>query len=249
MIELLGVGVPAEDGGWLLHRVCARWSRGQIIAVVSESAAERLALVDTVAGCRVPTEGRAWLGGVPLAPDTVTHVRAQVGDIDLYVEFVERRSLLWNTLAGERPGLRALAGLLRFPRASERDAAMRALASVGLDGIANEPVARLDREERARLAVARALRRRPERLVVREVDVALGVPDAERLLELVRGLVRADRLTVVLSAASLALARRFADRVVVLADGLLVLDAAPSAFTEDEIAWRLRDDRSRMPVR
>ena len=27
MIELLGVGVPAEDGGWLLHRVCARWSR------------------------------------------------------------------------------------------------------------------------------------------------------------------------------------------------------------------------------
>ena len=26
-------------------------------------------------------------------------------------------------------------------------------------------------------------------------------------------------------------------------------DAAPSTFTEDEIAWRLRDDRSRMPVR
>jgi len=29
MIELLGVGAPREDGGWLLHRVCARTPCGQ----------------------------------------------------------------------------------------------------------------------------------------------------------------------------------------------------------------------------
>jgi ABC-type phosphate/phosphonate transport system ATPase subunit len=246
MIELLGVGVPDGNAGWLLHRVCARWSHGEVAAVVSDSAAQRLALIDTVAGRRIPIEGRAWLDGVALAPDTAARVRAHVGDVDLGVEFVERRSLLWNTLAGERPGLLALAGLVRFPREREREAAMRALRAVQLDGLASETVARLDREERARLALARALRRGPRRLVLREVDVAVGVPDAERVLDLVRRLVRTDRLSAAVSLASLSLARQFADRIAVLVDALLVLDAAPSAFTEDEVAWRLgRDGRPR----
>src|SRR5262245_19354967 len=98
MIELLGVGVANETGGWLLHRVSARWSRGQLIAVVSELSSERVALVDTVGGCLVPTEGRAWLGGVPLSRETMAQVQARARTIDLHLEVVGRRSLLWNTL-------------------------------------------------------------------------------------------------------------------------------------------------------
>jgi hypothetical protein len=99
--------------------VCARWSRGEVIASVSGAAAERLALIDTVAGCRVPVEGRAWLDGVALARDTAARVRAHAGGVDLALDLVDQRSVLWNTLAGERPGLRTLTGLLRFPRAAE----------------------------------------------------------------------------------------------------------------------------------
>jgi ABC-type cobalamin/Fe3+-siderophores transport system ATPase subunit len=182
VIELLGVGVRGEADGWRLHRVCARWERGQLIAVVSKAPAERLALVDAVAGCLVPAEGRVWLDRVPLSRETMSAARARLGDVDLRIE----------------------------------------------------------------LAMARALRRRPERLVIREVDVVLGMPDAERLLSLVRTLVHADRLTAVVSVASLSLARRLADRVVVIADGLLVLDAPPDTFTQDEIAWRLQTASDQM---
>jgi ABC-type cobalamin/Fe3+-siderophores transport system ATPase subunit len=117
---------------------------------------------------------------------------------------------------------------------------MAALARVNLDGLAREPAVRLDREERARLALARALCRRPEHLVVRDADVVLGVPDAERLLGLIQTLVQADRLLAVASVSSLSLASQFADRVVVLADGLLILDAPPGSLAEGEVAWRLR---------
>ncbi len=240
MIELLGVGVPRNDGTWLLHRVCARWPRGQIVLVVSESPAKRLALLDIVAGRLVPAEGRAWLSGVPLSRETMGRARARVGDVDLQLELAERRSLLWNILAGTRPGLRTLQGLMRLPRPAERQAAMGGLAAVGLEALAHEPAVRLDREERARLAAARALLRRPDYFVIRDVDVGLGVPDAERILGLMRALVRAESRSVVASVASLSLACRFADRVVILAEGLLVLDSPPTGFTEDEIAWRLR---------
>ena len=249
MIELLGIGVPNEVGGWLLHRVSARWERGQLIAVVSALPAERLALVDTVAGVRVPEEGRAWLGGVPLSRETMAQIQARAADVDLHLELVDRRSVLWNTLAGQRPGLRTLAGLVRFPQPRERESALRALSSVGLAAIAHEPAARLDREERACLAMARALRRRPPHLVIREIDVVLGIPDAERLLTVARAVVRADGITAVVSVGSLSLARRFADRVVVIADGLLVLDTPPNTFTEDQIAWRLRPEMRPATVR
>jgi phosphonate transport system ATP-binding protein len=117
---------------------------------------------------------------------------------------------------------------------------MKALASAGLGERSHDTAAGLDREERARLALAKALLRRPEHLVAREVDVTLGLPDAERLLERLRAVARADRLSAVASLASLSLARRLADRVVVIADGLLVFDAPPDALTEDEVDWRLR---------
>src|SRR5262245_47872269 len=219
-----------------------------MIAVVSESTTQRLALIDTIGACRVPTEGRAWLGGLPLSRETMAQAQARAQNVDLHLELVDRRSLLWNTLAGQRRGFRTLAGLLRIPRPSEREAALRLLSDVGLGPFAHEPAARLDREERVRLALARALRRRPRYLVIREIDVVLGVPDAERVLNLTRKLVRADLLTAVASVDSLTLARRLADRVVVIADGLLVLDAAPSAFTEDQIAWRLRTASSHATV-
>jgi hypothetical protein len=34
VVELLGIGVPDERGGWLLHRVCARFEHGELTAVV-----------------------------------------------------------------------------------------------------------------------------------------------------------------------------------------------------------------------
>jgi phosphonate transport system ATP-binding protein len=180
------------------------------------------------------------VGGVPLTRETVGRVRARVSEVDLRLPVAERRSLLWNTLAGSRPGLGALQGFVRLARPGERRAAVKALHSVGLPERARDAARGLDREERARLALARALLRRPEHLVVREVDLILGLADAERLLDLLRAVARADRLSVAASVASLSLARRFADRVVVMADGLLVFDAPPHILSEDEVGWRLR---------
>jgi hypothetical protein len=59
MIELVGVGIPRPDGtGWLLHRVCARFGSAELTIVVSRDPAERLALLDAVAGRRAPSSLR-----------------------------------------------------------------------------------------------------------------------------------------------------------------------------------------------
>ena len=240
MVELLGVGVPRDDGGWLLHRVCARIASGTVTVVVSQRQEERLALLDAVAGRRIPEEGGVWVAGMPVMADNLRRLRARVGEVDLGLPLVEGRSVLWNTLAAAHPGLRILQGLFHLPRPRERQAARRALAALGFDDSIHDPVSNVPHEGRARLVTARELLRRPEWLVIREVDTVLGLADAEAFLGRLRRLVRAERVSVVASAAGPAVARGVADRVMAIAEGLLVFDGPPDLFTEDGVGWRLR---------
>jgi ABC-type phosphate/phosphonate transport system ATPase subunit len=236
VIELLGIGVPDEGGGWLLHRICAHLDRGGLTAVVAGRRAEGRALLDAISGHRIPDEGRVWVDRIPLMRETVSRVRAVVTDAGPAARFTDYRSVLWNTLVTPSA---ALSGLLRFPRRAERAAATRTLAAVGLEGRWRDTVASLSALDRARLALARALMRRPRAFVLRDVDGVLGPDDATALLTLARGLAHAERLAVVASLASEAVARAAADRVIVLADGLLLFDGPVGEFT-DEVARRRR---------
>lgn len=231
MIELLGIGVTDGQDGWLLHRVCARLFAGRLVAVVSRRAEERAALLDAVAGRMVPQEGRAWVGGVPVMGETAHRIRELVSEIDLaHPAVAENRSVLWNALATAGARRRRLIGWLRMPRPGARRIAEEALEVAGLRGRGAEPAWTLTSEERARLALARALALRPECLLVRDADVLLGDPEAERFLGRLRVLAGTQRLLVLAALDSLGLARRVADRVLIVTDGALVFDGPPRSL-------------------
>jgi ABC-type phosphate/phosphonate transport system ATPase subunit len=229
VIEFLGVGIPDEHGGWLLHRVCARLPRSELVALVTARPDTGRAFLDALAGRRIPIEGRVWIDRIPLMRDTAARVRGLVAEAGPDVRFTEYRSVLWNALVTPRAGF---AGLLRFPRPGQRAAAVRALTAVQLDARWRDPVASLTPFERARLALARALPRRPRALLLRDVDATLGAEDAAALLRLVRDLAHGERLAAVASVASASLARAGADRVIVLSEGLVVFDGPALEFNE-----------------
>ena len=238
MIELLGVGAPRAGGGWRLHRVCASFRRGEVTLVVSHLPEERDALLDAVGARIVPDEGRVWISHVPVSRDTVRRIRGMVVEADIHSRPVEHRSLLWNVLVAGKSGHHALHGLLRLPRKSERLAARRALERVGLGGRELETGSALGAVDRARLALASALVMTPEVLVVREVDRGFDTGDGGILRALLRSLAHRERLAVLASAAAPSGALGFADRLVAIADGLLVFDGAPSDFSGERVAWR-----------
>src|SRR5262249_31727105 len=131
MIELLGVGVPRRDGGWLLRHICATLEAGELTTVLSADVEERRALLDTMTGRRLPDEGRVWLDGVPIMAASLARVGRLCGEVDAAADgLVPRRSALWNALA-PTSGPRALGRLLRLPRRRERDAVRGALERVG----------------------------------------------------------------------------------------------------------------------
>jgi phosphonate transport system ATP-binding protein len=238
MIELLGVGAPREDGGWMLHRVCATFGRGEVTLVVSHLPEERDALLDAVVARIVPEEGRVWVARVPVSRDTVRRIRGMVAEVDLRARPVEHRSLLWNVLVVGKSGQRALHGLLRLPRKSERLAARRALERVGLGGRELETGSGLGGLDRARLALAAALVSTPDVLAVREIDRGFDAAEAASLRGILQSLAHRERLAVLASAAAPSAAVGFADRLVAIADGVLVFDGSPTDFSGQRVAWR-----------
>ncbi len=219
MVDLLGIGMTDGAAGWLLRRICARIGPGALTLVVSRQSSPRRALLDAVAGRRVPQEGRIWVNGVPVSRETIRRLRSQVKELEFSAPLIERRSVLWNTLAVAPRGLRTVRGCFHLPWLGARRAAQNALEIAGLGARAREPVSGLHRRERVRLRVARALAGRPACLLARDVDVRLPAEDAQTVLALLRVAAQDLSLVVLATVENVWLAYRSGDHVVVLDGG------------------------------
>ncbi|NSC22814.1 ABC transporter ATP-binding protein [Streptomyces albus subsp. chlorinus] len=192
--------------------------RGSFTAVMGPSGSGKSTLLQCAVGLDRPTSGSVRLGGQELTRAgrrALTRLRRD------RVGFVFQSFNLLPALTAEqnvRLPLRLAGG---GARRSDRDRARRALARVGLADRAHSRPAELSGGQQQRVALARALVTAPELLCADEPTGALDPATAEDVLSLLRGSV--DELgTTVLMVTHDPAAAAWADRVLFLADGLVV---------------------------
>jgi sulfonate transport system ATP-binding protein len=115
---------------------------------------------------------------------------------------------------------------LGLPRAGRRDAARGALAEVGLGGVADAWPLTLSGGEAQRAALARALVRRPDLLLLDEPFASIDALSRLNAQALVARLWEQHRPSVLLVTHDVEEAILLADRVLVLADGRVAHDIA-----------------------
>ena len=103
-----------------------------------------------------------------------------------------------------------------------------ALAAVGLSGLESRELSGLSGGQKQRLAVASVIASQPKILVLDEPASALDPEGAEELYALLAELNREQGITVVVAEHDLARALPYADQVVVMADGRVVLTGTPT---------------------
>ncbi|WP_043562369.1 ABC transporter ATP-binding protein/permease [Actinomyces israelii] len=117
------------------------------------------------------------------------------------------------------------------PRAERRRRALDALAEVGLAEHAHKRPAQLSGGQMQRVAIARALINDPEIVLADEPTGALDSATSVQVMDLLKEIAR-DRLVIMVTH-NPELARRYATRIVELADGRLVADSRPCAPADD----------------
>jgi ABC-2 type transport system ATP-binding protein len=194
---------------------------GELIAVVGPNGAGKTTLLSIIVGIQAPSAGTV---------DRVTGESSTAGGRGAVsrVGWVPQAPALYSKLSvAENLELFARLEGVADPRA----AVARMLEQTGLALRANEPVGRLSGGNRQRVNVALGLIGDPPVLALDEPSASLDPGQRERLWEFVGTRVAAGT-TVVFSTHNVSEAQRYADRVLVLAEGRLLFDGAPQALLE-----------------
>ena len=210
----LASGGAAVD---VLTDVSLQIPSGQFLAVAGPSGSGKSTLLGLLAGLDQPTAGRIVVEGVEitrLGEDELARFRRDT------VGYVFQSYQLIPTLTAVEDVAVPLE-LAGEPRAQDKAAAL--LAEVGLAARAHHYPVQLSGGEQQRVAVARAVCRRPRLLLADEPTGNLDSAMGKQIIELLVALNRNLGSTLVLVTHDAALAAH-ADRVVTLCDGRVVSD-------------------------
>ncbi|RDV82064.1 metal ABC transporter ATP-binding protein [Ammonifex thiophilus] len=130
-------------------------------------------------------------------------------------------------------------GLLRRPGRRDWQVVDHMLELVGMTPLASRPIGHLSGGEQQRVAIARALAQEPEILLLDEPTTALDRRARESLVELIRQIHHAYRLTTLVVTHEIEVAKKLCDRVVLMREGLVWGEGPPEETLREEVLDRL----------
>lgn len=204
---------------------------GDVIALMGPNGAGKSTLCKMAIGLIRPQQGRVVALGADVAALTVAQAVRSVG----YVFQHPAAMLFANTLREELSFGPRNVGL---DEAQTRAGVAAALETVGLSDLSldTSPFA-LSFGQQKRLALAGVLAMQPRVLILDEPTAGLDDGTAEALMHRLLA-SRHGPEAVLMVTHDLNLARRFANRVILMADGRIVADGPPAAVLADEVVMR-----------
>jgi ABC-type branched-subunit amino acid transport system ATPase component len=227
-------GVHALDGVSFAVR------EGEVHGLIGPNGAGKTTLLNVVSGLMRPSGGRITLGedridGRPAYRIAARGIARTFQNIRLFGglsaagnvivgEHLVRKAPLWRRML-----------LLPAARAEEeaaKDAALAALARVGLRDRAFTPAYALSYGEQRRVEIARALARSPRVLLLDEPTAGMNAAEVASVEKLIRE-VAAEGRSVLLVEHNVRLVMEVSDRITVLNFGKVIADGEPKAVASD----------------
>jgi phosphonate transport system ATP-binding protein len=195
----------------------------ELVALLGPSGAGKTTLFRCCTGLLAPDTGRVAFEGA--GSD-----RRQTGQRPMAIVFqdynlVRRLTALENVLGGRLGHVAAWRGILRRFQRADRLKAFECLERVGMLDHAHERADRLSGGQQQRVAIARALAQQTQIIVADEPVASLDPASAAGVLQLLRNIARSDGVAVICSLHQVGYARTFADRIIGLSSGRIVIDA------------------------
>lgn len=246
MLEIRNVRVVYENGTEALRSVTMSAEKGEIVAIIGRSGAGKSTLLRCVNGLQPVTSGSIVLDGQVITEMDETQlslVRRQIGFIWQEFNVVERISALRNVLTGRLGYNRNFKALLGLFDRDERELAVRNLERVNLLHRANQRADKLSGGEKQRVSIARALTQQPKLLLADEPVASLDPDLAAQVVADLARLAREDQVLTLISIHQVHLAIKFVDRVVGIAQGVVVFDGHPAKLDDAAMDRIYRFDR------
>jgi glutamate transport system ATP-binding protein len=214
--------------------------RGEVVVVIGPSGSGKSTLCRAINRLEPINSGSITFDGraLPAEGKGLAQLRSEVGMVFQSFNLFAHKTILQNVMLGP-------VKVRKEKTAAVRERAMSLLDRVGIGNQADKYPAQLSGGQQQRVAIARALAMQPKALLFDEPTSALDPEMVGEVLEVMTALAR-DGMTMVVVTHEMGFARHAANRVVFMADGQLVEQAAPGEFFDNPKSDRAKDFLSKI---
>lgn len=208
----------------VLKGVSLTVNKREVVVVMGPSGSGKSTFIRTFNALEPYQKGSIEIDGIKLTHDlkNIDAIRREVGMVFQQFNLFPHLTVLQNVML-------APIWVRRWSKAKAEEIALQLLERVGILNQANKYPGQLSGGQQQRVAIARALAMQPKIMLFDEPTSALDPEMVREVLDVMRTLADSG-MTMVCVTHEVGFAREVADRVVLMADGLLVEEATPSEF-------------------
>jgi cell division transport system ATP-binding protein len=193
MIEAQDVCLRYADGTVALNNIDLHIEPGEMVYITGPSGSGKTSLLKLLMGVEYPTSGYLKVLGQPMKEDqamNIRRLRRMIGPVFQEFKLIKGRTAMDNVMLGMR--------FLDIHPNKIKEDARNALIRVGLEHKALSPVENLSWGESQRIAIARAVARKPALILADEPTGNLDPDNALNILELLTSL-KDEKTTVIIT--------------------------------------------------
>ena len=214
--------------------------KGEVVVVIGPSGSGKSTLCRAINRLETIESGEIYIDGKKLPEEgkELARLRADVGMVFQSFNLFAHKTILENVTLGPIK-------VKGVDKPSAEKEAMSLLKRVGVEQQAPKLPAQLSGGQQQRVAIARALAMKPKVMLFDEPTSALDPEMINEVLDVMVELAR-DGMTMIVVTHEMGFARKAADRVVFMADGQIVEQAAPEEFFNNPQSSRAKDFLSKL---
>jgi phosphonate transport system ATP-binding protein len=236
-VENLAISYGKNEA-YALHNINFEANNGEFICILGKSGSGKSTFIRCLNGLLKPTKGAVCYNGknlLWLKEEELRKVRREMGMIFQEFHLIPRLSVFQNVLTGMFGYRNKWRNLLGIFSESEKKRAYEAIKLVELNKFESKRVEQLSGGQKQRVGVARALVQNPKVLLGDEPVASLDPGISVKIFELIKDIHEDQQLLTIINVHDVALAKRYATRIIALKEGQKIFDDKPEKLTDDVI--------------
>ena len=223
MMRLEEVSFTYASGVAAVRSVSTTLGKGELISLIGPNGSGKSTLMKMMARVASPSSGNISFLGRPVSDWDRREFARETGYLPQEFEPVFPMRAIDVVLSGRAPFLRRF----EWESTEDYDISGRALADCDAAHLSERFLEEMSGGERKRVFLARVLAGQPRLILLDEPLAALDLEHIQRFSKLLRSIVDATGATVVFISHDINWSAAYADRMLVMSTGQLVLDGTP----------------------
>lgn len=240
IISVQNIKKSFSDGVQVLKDISFDVEQGEILGIIGPSGSGKSTMLRCIAQLETIDDGSIYVCGSPIVTKGLYASKNELRQIGLNLGFVFQNFNLFPHMSVLQNIIDAQIHVLKTPKKEAIEIARKLLADVGLSEKENAYPCELSGGQQQRVSIARSLALKPKVLLFDEPTSALDPELTGEILAVIKKLAL-EKMTMIVVTHEMAFARDISDKIIFMADGVIVEQGEPKELINNPKTGRLQD--------